>query len=118
MQSDSCAADWPKLRIAVAARRHKPPGSSTASGLGSRSLTTSSAAGSPSVNLLLEHMSLALAAGERIEIRGFGSFSLRFRRPCLGRNPKAGEAVSLPGKHVPRFKPGKLLRDRVNAARI
>jgi integration host factor subunit beta len=70
------------------------------------------------VNLLLEHMSLALAAGERIEIRGFGSFSLRFRRPCLGRNPKTGEAVSLPGKHVLRFKPGKLLRDRVNAARM
>jgi integration host factor subunit beta len=70
------------------------------------------------VNLLLEHMSLALAAGERIEIRGFGSFSLRFRRPRLGRNPKTGEAVSLTGKHVPRFKPGKLLRDRVNAARM
>ena len=70
------------------------------------------------VSLLLEHMSLALAAGERIEIRGFGSFSLRFRRPRLGRNPKTGEAVSLTGKHVPRFKPGKLLRDRVNAARM
>ncbi|MEJ2481489.1 MAG: HU family DNA-binding protein [Acidihalobacter sp.] len=70
------------------------------------------------VNLLLEHMSLALAAGERIEIRGFGSFSLRFRRPRLGRNPKTGEAVSLTGKHVPRFKPGKLLRDRVNAAHM
>jgi integration host factor subunit beta len=70
------------------------------------------------VNLLLEHMGLALAAGERIEIRGFGSFSLRFRRPCLGRNPRTGGAVFLPGKHVPHFKPGKLLRDRVNAARM
>ena len=70
------------------------------------------------VNLLLEHMIQALAAGERIEIRGFGSFSLRFRRPRLGRNPKTGEAVSLVGKHIPRFKPGKLLRDRVNAPSV
>jgi integration host factor subunit beta len=70
------------------------------------------------VNLLLERMSRVLAAGERIEIRGFGSFSLRFRRPRLGRNPKTGGAVFLPGKHVPRFKPGKLLRDRLNAARM
>jgi integration host factor subunit beta len=59
-------------------------------------------------------MSDALAQGERIEIRGFGSFSLHFRPPRQGRNPKTGEAVALSGKHVPHFKPGKDLRERVN----
>ncbi len=63
---------------------------------------------------LLEHMSQALAAGERIEIRGFGSFSLHHRPARTGRNPKTGETVNLPAKHVPHFKPGKELRDRVN----
>jgi integration host factor subunit beta len=62
-------------------------------------------------------MSDALADGERIEIRGFGSFSLHFRPPRQGRNPKTGEAVSLAGKHVPHFKPGKDIRERVNANR-
>jgi integration host factor subunit beta len=52
--------------------------------------------------------------GERIEIRGFGSFSLHFRPPRQGRNPKTGEAVALSGKYVPHFKPGKDLRDKVN----
>jgi integration host factor subunit beta len=66
------------------------------------------------VKQLLEIMSDALATGERIEIRGFGSFSLHFRPPRQGRNPKTGEAVALAGKHVPHFKPGKDLRDRVN----
>jgi len=66
------------------------------------------------VKTLLEHMSQALAAGERIEIRGFGSFSLHHRPARTGRNPKTGETVSLPAKHVPHFKPGKELRDRVN----
>ena len=66
------------------------------------------------VKHLLELMSNALASGERIEIRGFGSFSLHFRPPRLGRNPKTGEAVALAGKYVPHFKPGKDLRDRVN----
>ena len=66
------------------------------------------------VKSILEQMSAALAAGERIEIRGFGSFSLHFRAPRMGRNPKTGEAVALPGKHVPHFKPGKLLRERVD----
>jgi integration host factor subunit beta len=66
------------------------------------------------VKSVLEQMSAALAAGERIEIRGFGSFSLHFRAPRMGRNPKTGEAVALPGKHVPHFKPGKALRERVN----
>jgi integration host factor subunit beta len=68
-----------------------------------------------SVKTMLEHMSQALATGDRIEIRGFGSFSLHFRPPRVGRNPKTGETVSLPGKYVPHFKPGKELRERVNA---
>ena len=68
------------------------------------------------VKTLLEHMSQALEGGERIEIRGFGSFSLHYRPPRMGRNPKTGTPVSLPSKHVPHFKPGKELRDRVNDA--
>ena len=59
-------------------------------------------------------MSDALSSGRRIEIRGFGSFSLHFRPPRMGRNPKTGEPVSLDGKYVPHFKPGKELRERVN----
>ena len=59
-------------------------------------------------------LSAALATGDRIEIRGFGSFSLHYRAPRMGRNPKTGEAVALPGKHVPHFKPGKALRERVD----
>ncbi|EAW30352.1 integration host factor, beta subunit [marine gamma proteobacterium HTCC2143] len=55
-----------------------------------------------------------LASGERIEIRGFGSFSLHYREPRQGRNPKTGEAVELNGKYVPHFKPGKEMRERVN----
>ena len=66
------------------------------------------------VKHLLETMSDALASGDRIEIRGFGSFSLHFRPPRIGRNPKTGESVALEGKYVPHFKPGKDLRDRVN----
>ncbi len=66
------------------------------------------------VKALLEMMSGALAAGERIEIRGFGSFSLHYRPPRMGRNPKTGASVALPGKHVPHFKPGKELRERVS----
>ena len=66
------------------------------------------------VKHLLELMGNSLAAGERIEIRGFGSFSLHYRPPRMGRNPKTGEAVALSGKHVPHFKPGKELRERVN----
>ncbi len=67
------------------------------------------------VKTLIEQMSQSLSSGERIEIRGFGSFSLHFRPPRMGRNPKTGDAVSLPGKHVPHFKPGKELRERVNS---
>ncbi|MBS3959093.1 MAG: integration host factor subunit beta [Xanthomonadaceae bacterium] len=66
------------------------------------------------VKSLLEMMGEALAHGQRIEVRGFGSFSLHFRPPRLGRNPKTGESVELPGKYVPHFKPGKELRERVN----
>jgi integration host factor subunit beta len=68
------------------------------------------------VRKILERMSGALASGERIEIRGFGSFSLHYRPPRIGRNPKTGDSVALAGKHVPHFKPGKELRDRVNQA--
>lgn len=63
---------------------------------------------------LLEQMAQTLQRGERIEIRGFGSFSLHFRAPREGRNPKTGETVKLDGKYVPHFKPGKELRERVN----
>lgn len=66
------------------------------------------------VKSVIEHMSQALSSGERIEIRGFGSFSLHYRPPRVGRNPKTGDSVELTSKHVPHFKPGKALRDRVN----
>ena len=66
-----------------------------------------------SVKSLLDMMAGSLARGERIEIRGFGSFNLHFRPPRLGRNPKTGESVALASKHVPHFKPGKELRERV-----
>lgn len=69
------------------------------------------------VKTMLESMSEALASGERIEIRGFGSFTLHFRSPRIGRNPKTGESVALPGRHVPHFKPGKELRERVMSVR-
>ncbi|MDG2524330.1 integration host factor subunit beta [Stenotrophomonas sp. HITSZ_GD] len=67
------------------------------------------------VKSLLEMMGESLSQGDRIEIRGFGSFSLHYRPPRLGRNPKTGESVALPGKHVPHFKPGKELRERVSS---
>lgn len=63
---------------------------------------------------ILEHMAGTLESGDRIEIRGFGSFSLHYREPRVGRNPKSGEKVELDGKYVPHFKPGKELRERVN----
>jgi integration host factor subunit beta len=66
------------------------------------------------VKAILEYMSQALSEGGRIEIRGFGSFSLHYRVPRIGRNPKTGAPVALSGKYVPHFKPGKELRDRVN----
>ncbi|MGF1643224.1 MAG: integration host factor subunit beta [Thiotrichales bacterium] len=66
-----------------------------------------------SVKIILELMSKALSSGERIEIRGFGSFSLHYRPPRTGRNPKTGDTVPLDDKFVPHFKPGKQLRERV-----
>lgn len=66
------------------------------------------------VKSMLDQMSESLAYGDRIEIRGFGSFSLHYRAPRVGRNPKTGESVRLDGKYVPHFKPGKELRERVN----
>jgi len=67
-----------------------------------------------SVDVLLDRISRSLINGERIEIRGFGSISLRYRAPRIGRNPKTGEPVAVPGKYVPHFKPGRSLRERVN----
>ncbi len=67
-----------------------------------------------SVKVIIDHMSDALAAGDRIEIRGFGSFCLHYRAPRIGRNPKTGDSVELDAKYVPHFKPGKELRDQVN----
>ena len=66
------------------------------------------------VKTMIEHMVQTMASGERIEIRGFGSFSLHYRPPRIGRNPKTGEPVPLAAKYVPHFKPGKDLRERVN----
>ncbi|MBK4765397.1 MAG: integration host factor subunit beta [Pantoea sp. Brub] len=66
------------------------------------------------VKNIIEHMIHALSQGKRIEIRGFGSFSLHYRMPRIGRNPKTGEKIYLNGKYVPYFKPGKALKKRVN----
>jgi integration host factor subunit beta len=68
------------------------------------------------VKMILDAMSEALAQGDRIEIRGFGSFALNYRPPRVGRNPKSGEKVSVPEKWVPHFKAGKELRERVDDA--
>ena len=69
-----------------------------------------------SVNVMLEHMAACLAAGGRIEIRGFGTFSLRHRPARSARNPRTGAAISLPARYAPHFKPGKALRERVDRA--
>jgi len=66
------------------------------------------------VKIIQERMIEALASGGRIEVRGFCSFSLNFRRPKMARNPKTGEPVPLPGRYVVHFKPGKELREQVN----
>jgi len=66
------------------------------------------------VKTMLEHMATVLSSGDRIEIRGFGSFSLHYRPPRVGRNPKTGDSVRLDAKYVPHFKPGKEMRERVN----
>ena len=67
------------------------------------------------VKTILDSIAEALAIGQRIEIRGFGSFSLNRRPPRIGRNPKSGEKVMVPEKRAPHFKPGKELRERVDA---
>ena len=67
-----------------------------------------------SVNVMLEHMAAWLAAGGQIEIRGFSTFSLRFRHARSARKPRTGAAISLPARYVPHFKPGKALRERVD----
>lgn len=69
------------------------------------------------VNQILDSMIISLSEGDRIEIRGFGSFSLHHRKARLGRNPKTGEKVQLTDKRVPHFKPGKFLRDKVDEAK-
>ena len=68
------------------------------------------------VKMILDAMSEALSKGDRIEIRGFGSFALNYRPPRMGRNPKSGDKVSVPEKWVPHFKAGKELRERVDIA--
>jgi len=67
------------------------------------------------VKMMLESMSDALSRGHRIEVRGFGSFSVNRRPPRVGRNPRSGEQVVIPEKRVPHFKPGKALREGVEA---
>lgn len=67
-----------------------------------------------SVKEILEQIMRTLEAGERIEVRGFGSFSLHFRQSRTGRNPKTGESVKLFSKYVPHFKAGKKLKESVN----
>ena len=69
------------------------------------------------VKMILDAMTKSLTQGQRIEIRGFGSFGLNYRPPRVGRNPKSGEKVKVPAKHVPHFKAGKELRERVDAQR-
>jgi integration host factor subunit beta len=66
------------------------------------------------VNTIFTAISDALGQGERVELRGFGSFSTKTRNPRVGRNPKTGDAVEVPAKVVPHFKPGKELREKVN----
>jgi integration host factor subunit beta len=68
------------------------------------------------VKMIFDQMSDVLARGERIEIRGFGAFSLRTREPRIGRNPRTGEPVEVLAKRIPHFRPGKELRERVDFA--
>jgi len=69
------------------------------------------------VSTLLDHMSQTLAHGERIEIRGFGSFSLNYHPARTGHNPATGDEVAVPARYVPHFRPGKALRERVRGIR-
>ncbi len=69
------------------------------------------------VNTVLDDITEALARGERVELRGFGAFSVRHRPSRVGRNPRTGDSVAVKEKHVPFFKTGKELRERVDASR-
>ncbi|WP_417467713.1 integration host factor subunit beta [Maricaulis sp.] len=69
------------------------------------------------VNTILDGITESLARGERVELRGFGAFSVRHRPARVGRNPRTGESVAVKEKHVPFFKTGKELRERVDASR-
>jgi integration host factor subunit beta len=66
------------------------------------------------VTVVLDALAATLAAGDRVELRGFGSFELAYRNPRIGRNPKSGETIPIPEKYVPHFKAGKDLRERVD----
>ena len=66
------------------------------------------------VKAILDAMTMNLVKGQRIEIRGFGSFGINYRPPRTGRNPMSGAKVSVPEKYVPHFKPGRVLRERVD----
>jgi integration host factor subunit beta len=66
------------------------------------------------VNTIFEQITDAMARGDRVELRGFGAFSVKKRDGRVGRNPRTGESVDVDEKHVPFFKTGKLLRDRLN----
>ena len=68
------------------------------------------------VKTIINCMTQALSTGERIELRGFGSFSLRYRKPRIGRNPKSGMAVNINERYVPHFRPGKKLKNKVNTS--
>lgn len=70
------------------------------------------------VDVVLDKISDALVRGERVELRGFGAFSVRARNPRKGRNPRTGEAVLVKGKHVPFFKMGKELKQRLNGGAV
>ncbi|HEY5138541.1 MAG TPA: integration host factor subunit beta [Methylococcales bacterium] len=70
------------------------------------------------VDCIIEHMCQAVIVNDRIEVRGFGTFSLHYHPARVGRNPKTGESLNLSAKHLVHFKPGKELRDRVDKSRV
>ncbi len=70
------------------------------------------------VSTILDAVSDSLSKGQRVEIRGFGSFSVTYRKPRLGRNPRSGTPVQVPEKRVPHFRPGKLLRESLIQGRL
>jgi len=70
------------------------------------------------VDCIIEHMCQAVIVNDRIEVRGFGTFSLHYHPARVGRNPKTGESLNLSAKHLLHFKPGKELRDRVDKSRV